>query len=266
MKDLAERIAEWIAEFVARSGMEGAVVGLSGGVDSAVVAALLEQALGDSALGIIMPCESDPRDAEDARLVAEALGLKTATVDLGPAFAALAGALPEAGDMARANLKPRLRMAALYHFANRLSYLVAGTGNRTEIMLGYFTKFGDGACDFLPLGGLLKGEVRELARKLGLPGVIIDKPPSAGLFADQTDEGELGMSYDEMDRAIEAMDREAVPPGAGDADARDGALPQGGDSGVSNQRLSVPPIVMDRVREFVNKTGHKRSLPPRFEP
>ena len=206
MTEIVEALSEWIKAEVERAGMKGAVLGLSGGLDSAVVGSLCVRALGEAALGVIMPCESDPEDVEHARLAAEATGLRTELVPLDAALAALEGALSESTPNARANLKPRLRMTVLYHYANRLSYLVAGTGNRSEIMAGYFTKFGDGAADFLPLGGLYKTEVRELARELGVPKEITTKPPSAGLRKGQTDEGELGMSYEELDRALAAID------------------------------------------------------------
>jgi NAD+ synthase len=128
-------------------------------------------------------------------------------VDLGPVFDRLMASLPRGSDMAVANLKPRLRMATLYYFANSRNYLVAGTGNKSELTAGYFTKYGDGGADLLPLGDLLKSQVRELARELGVPEVIITKPPSAGLWAGQTDEEEMGITYDELDRTIAAIEK-----------------------------------------------------------
>jgi len=127
---------------------------------------------------------------------------------LDPVFDAVKKALPSAGfdaeteKLAQANLKPRLRMLTLYYLANRLGYLVVGSGNRSELEVGYFTKYGDGGVDILPLGNLLKSEVWELARYLGIPEEIISKPPSAGLWPGQTDEGELGISYEELDRYL----------------------------------------------------------------
>ena len=111
--------------------------------------------------------------------------------------------------LATANLKPRLRMTTLYAFANELDYRVLGTGNRSELAVGYFTKYGDGGADFLPLGDLVKGEVRDLARYLGVPERIITKPPSAGLWADQTDEAEMGLTYEELDAYL--LTSEASP-------------------------------------------------------
>jgi len=206
--ELAEHLTDWIrAEVTAGDGC-GAVFGLSGGLDSAVVAALAKQAFPHHSLGVVMPCHSDPRDAEDGALVAHHFGVPSATVDLGPVYdlllEELAGSssdLPESR-LATANLKPRLRMTTLYAFANQLGYRVLGTGNRSELAVGYFTKYGDGGVDLLPLGGLVKSEVRDLARSLGVPARIIAKPPSAGLWADQTDEAEMGLTYEELDAYV----------------------------------------------------------------
>ena len=205
--ELAHYISEWIRERVEEAGAEGIVLGLSGGVDSALTAALAKKALGDRVLGLLMPCHSDPTDLEHARLVADRFDIETEYVDLGPAFDSLMASLPRGSDLAVANLKPRLRMATLYYFANSRNYLVAGTGNKSEITVGYFTKYGDGGADILPLGDLLKSQVRELARELGVPEEIIAEPPSAGLWPGQTDEGEMGITYDELDRTISALEK-----------------------------------------------------------
>ena len=202
---LADHLTAWIHDQVAASGGAGAVFGLSGGIDSAVVAALAKRAFPHHTLGVIMPCHSDPRDAEDAALVAHHFGVPSSTVDLAGVhdtlLAQLASCCSDMGmsRMTDANIKPRLRMTTLYAFANQLGYRVLGTGNRAELTIGYFTKYGDGGCDLLPLGSLVKGEVRELARELGVPAAVIEKPPSAGLWADQTDEGEMGLTYEELD-------------------------------------------------------------------
>jgi NAD+ synthase len=205
--DLANYISAWIKEKVREAGAEGIVLGLSGGVDSALTAALAKKALGDKVLGLLMPCHSDPTDLEHGKLVAERFGLETTYVDLGPVFDRLRASLPRGDDMAVANLKPRLRMTTLYYFANSRNYLVAGTGNKSELTIGYSTKYGDGGVDILPLGDLLKSQVRELARELGVPQEIIAKPPSAGLWPGQTDEGEMGITYDELDRTISAIEK-----------------------------------------------------------
>jgi NAD+ synthase len=227
---VAAFLVEWLAEQVRAGKAEGAVFGLSGGIDSAVVGALSKRAFPERCQGLMMPCHSDPRDKADALAVAKAFGIHVQTVDLGPVYDAHLTALEQAraaalaeltgeeeaefegrrASLAAANLKPRLRMATLYFFANSLNCLVIGTGNRSELTVGYFTKYGDGGVDLLPLGGLVKTQVRELADYLGVPRRVIDKPPSAGLWQGQTDEGEMGTSYSELDRYI----MEGVAPGA----------------------------------------------------
>ncbi|MEA4882399.1 MAG: NAD(+) synthase [Clostridia bacterium] len=231
---VADTLVGWLREQVSAARCRGMVFGLSGGLDSAVVAGLGMRAIPDECLGVIMPCHSDPGDVQDAQLVASAFGLPVITYELGPAydlhFANLSKLLsgyaheegkpvdvaskdtsavplgptfdPSRARMAKANLKPRLRMTALYYFANMLNYLVVGTSNKSELTVGYFTKHGDGGSDLLPIGGMVKMHVRELAAYLGVPQPIIDKPPTAGLWSGQTDEGEMGMTYAELDRYI----------------------------------------------------------------
>lgn len=236
---LADEITSWIASRVAAAGSKGAVVGLSGGIDSSVVGALCKRALGDSVLGTILPCQSQPIDEEYARLAADAFGIGTLKVDLTPVFETLIAQMPETSRLASANVKSRLRMATNYYLANLRGYLVVGTGNRTELFIGYFTKFGDGGADILPIGGLLKRDVRALARDLGVPNPIVDRAPTAGLWPGQTDEGEIGMSYDELDEIVAALGR--------------------GDAG--DQR----PEAVERVRRLNAASAHKRAPMPVFE-
>jgi NAD+ synthase len=177
-------------------------------MDSSVVAVLCKSALPHNTLGVLLPCYSSKTDLDHAQLVATRFDIPTTTVILDPIFDALKKALPSEGfaaetqKLAEANLKPRLRMLTLYYFANRLGYLVVGTGNRSELAVGYFTKYGDGGVDILPLGGLFKSQVRELATYLGIPEEIIRKAPSAGLWAGQTDEEELGITYEQLDHYL----------------------------------------------------------------
>jgi len=201
---LATGIEKWLNDMISDSGRRGCVVGLSGGIDSAVVAAILKNVCGDqNMLGVLMPCHSNPSDAEDAALVAKALDIPTMTVDISSVYDEFVSVVgdrsPDSSRMALANIKPRLRMSVLYFIAQKEGFLVCGTGNRAELTIGYFTKFGDSGADLLPLGDLLKGEVRSLASWYGVPQPIIDKPPSAGLWPGQTDEQEIGLSYDEID-------------------------------------------------------------------
>ena len=242
----AERIVRWLQERVAATGARGFVFGLSGGIDSAVVARLCQMAAPQRVLGVLLPCYSHPQDEADARLVASTSGLPLARVDLGPPFDALTESLQTAvkglptqvnvvdikQQLPEANLKPRLRMASLYFIANSLNYLVAGTGNRCEIALGYYTKYGDGGVDLLPIGGLLKSEVRQLAREIGVPARVIDKPPTAGLWVGQTDEDEMGFTYDVLEQY----------------------LTEGADA--------VPPAIAARIATLAAASEHKRALPP----
>ncbi len=213
-------------------------MGLSGGVDSSVTAVLCKRAT--DLLGLIMPIHSDPMDEEYASLLASKFDIPVRRIDLGPVYDAFRKVLPDPAGLPAANLKPRLRMATLYYFANKENRLVVGTGNKSEIMMGYFTKYGDGGVDILPLGGLLKGEVRRLARELGVPERIIAKPPSAGLWAGQTDEGELGITYDELDKFLRAL--------------------ESGDTG------DFDPKLVERLKGHMADTRHKRVSIPVFEP
>lgn len=200
---LIQRLQDWIRERVQEAGCEGVVLGLSGGIDSSVCAALCQGALSREVLGLILPCHSHPSDAAHAQQVATLLGLEYRILDLGPVYDHFLSILQgEEGKMAAANLKPRLRMTTLYYYANQWNYLVVGTDNRSELFLGYFTKYGDGGVDITPLGSLVKGEVYELARYLKIPEEIIQKPPSAGLWAGQEDETEMGLTYEEVDSYI----------------------------------------------------------------
>ncbi|MGE5484878.1 MAG: NAD(+) synthase [Ignavibacteriales bacterium] len=207
MDRLAGFLSDWISAKVREAGAAGAVVGVSGGIDSAVVLALCRRALGDNVLGLILPCHSLAEDIDHAELVLRHFRARGKTIRLDRVYDDLVAAGGEAavpGDsraagLARANVKPRLRMTALYYHANMLNYLVAGTGNRSEIAVGYFTKYGDGGVDILPIGGLVKEQVRALAAHLGVPRVVIDKPPTAGLWPGQTDEGEMGITYRDID-------------------------------------------------------------------
>jgi NAD+ synthase len=231
------------------AGASGLVVGLSGGVDSAVVARLSQLAMPGAVVGAIMPCHSDPRDEEDARVVAGHFALPTTRIDLTASYDAVVAALqpamsnpdylratppldPLRGRVPLGNIKPRLRMTTLYFLANTLNYLVAGTGNRSELAIGYFTKWGDGGVDLLPLGRLVKRQVRAMAEELGVPKAIIERPPSAGLWLGQRDEEEMGFTYAELERYL-------------------GDGPQ-----------SVAPALAMKIERLVRSSDHKRELPP----
>lgn len=236
--ELARLLVDWLREKGEEAGAAGVVFGLSGGLDSAVVGALCRRAYPDTSLALILPCHSNPRDLQDAELVAQTFQLKKKVIPLDPVYDCLLANLdPPPGEaqtgfcrMALANLKPRLRMLVLYYYANLNNYLVVGTGNRSELAVGYFTKYGDGGVDLLPLGNLVKSQVRALASYLGVPERIILKPPSAGLWENQTDEGEMGISYALLDRYL--LEGEA------------------------------PPEVKEKIEEMKRRSEHKRRLPP----
>lgn len=201
---MKNKIVSWIKGQVRSSGAKGIVLGLSGGIDSAVVAALCKEAVGKAKLLVLfMPCNSNPQDLKDAKLVAAKLRLKSRLVDLSSVYNNFLKVLPSAGGLALGNLKPRLRMCTLYYFANKLNYLVCGTGNKSELLVGYFTKYGDGGVDILPIADLFKRQVRRLAQELKIPQGIIAKPPTAGLWQGQTDEGEMGITYNELDDILD---------------------------------------------------------------
>jgi|SRR3989344_579909 len=234
MKSVVKTIIRFIKKQT--EGSDGVVVGLSGGIDSSVVAALCVRALGKNhVIGVSLPEKGVTlrRDVEDARQLAEQLGIRFQICPITP----LVDALPlvytnfQEHQTALANAKARARMMILYGFANFNSYRVVGTGNKSELSIGYFTKYGDGGVDFLPIGNLYKFQVVELAAYLGIPGAIVVKKPTAGLWRGQTDEDELGVTYDELDKIL-----------------------QGKTKGIATDKIA-------RIRELVENSEHKRAMP-----
>jgi NAD+ synthase len=255
---LADEIAGWLRFQMDQIGASRLVLGLSGGIDSAVVCALCTMAAGPTrVIAAIMPIHSRPDDVRDAELVATAFEVLPRVIDLVPAHDALIAAMPDDSasgledadvdpdrqsvrrQLALANVKPRLRMTSLYYLANRYNGLVVGTGNKTELAIGYFTKYGDGGVDILPLGDLDKTAVRGLARALGVPEPVINKAPSAGLWEGQTDETEIGVTYDDLDRILASF-----------ADER--------------RREPTAPETMERISSLVAESEHKRRPIPMF--
>ena len=198
----------WIRQEVKDANLKGCIIGLSGGIDSAVAAALVKKAVGNNSLALIMPVKSNPKDKQDALLVAKKIGIKTHTVELDKAYLELnknvvsskiVNTKSDSYKLAMANSKARLRMTTLYQFGQSLGYLVIGTDNAAEWYTGYFTKYGDGGVDLVPLINLTKGEVFEAAKILGVPQAIIDRKPTAGLMTNVYDEDELKVTYKEID-------------------------------------------------------------------
>lgn len=231
---IIEELVFWLQEKVKDAKAEGLVFGLSGGIDSAVIAGIAKRAFPNNSLGIIMPCHSDLIDEEHGILVAEALDLETIKVDLSDSFDILYKSMgvENKSKLAMSNLKPRLRMTTLYYHGQNNNYLVLGSSNKSEYTVGYFTKHGDSGVDLLPLTSFVKSEIRELARQLETPEIVIEKPPTAGLWANQTDEEEMGFGYDVLDNYIKT--------GKG------------------------PEEIISRIDRMNKNSEHKRSYPPMF--
>jgi len=202
-EEFEKRVA-FIREALAEAGADGIIYGNSGGKDSALVGILCKAAC-ENTEGIIMPCKSKRNfgsDMDDAIAVAKQFNIKTRVIDLTPQRELMAqtiNKIAEPSDVALSNIAPRLRMMTLYAVAASENRMVAGTGNRSEFYMGYFTKWGDGACDFNPISDLTATEIFEFLRDLNAPASIIEKAPSAGLFEGQTDEAEMGVTYQAID-------------------------------------------------------------------
>jgi len=242
---LTRHIEKWIKEYIENANAKGVVVSLSGGVDSATTAALCVNAIGkENVCTLNLPCESLSQDFEHAKLVADCLDIEFEKIDLTPIFEEFMKTITpiiQTNNMAIANIKPRLRMLTAYFIAqSKGNYLVAGTGNRTELAIGYFTKYGDGAVDFEPIGALYKCEVREVAEVLNIPEVIINKAPSAGLWEGQTDEGEIGLTYDVLDEIIYRLDYDLELDDLNEND-------------------------IEKVKKMMGSIGHKLKMPPYFK-
>ena len=209
-----DSLTDFIRTIVKNAHYTKVVLGLSGGVDSSLSAFLAARALDpENVLALRLPYKtSSPESLEHANLVIEQLGLPTLTIDISDAVDAVLAQFPEADSVRRGNVMARIRMINIYDQSAAFPGLVVGTGNKTESLLGYSTIHGDGAFDFNPLADLYKAQVRQLAFELGVPKIIIDKAPSADLWAGQTDEGELGFTYDEMDRLLFNLVEERFSP------------------------------------------------------
>jgi len=226
MKQHIENITAWLKERKEEAHADGLLVGVSGGLDSAVVANLIKKAFPDNSLGVMMPLKSNPDDVADAKRTIEACGIKSFEIDLEEPHKALIGTIKneiseenewneDNARLADANLRARLRMSTLYTIATNYNYLVVGTDNAAEWYTGYFTKYGDGGVDLLPLVEFTKGEVRDMARELNVPASVVEKKPSADLWVGQTDEDEMGTTYDTIDTyvkggSIPAKDKEII--------------------------------------------------------
>ena len=207
---VADALAKWIGEQAKQAQVAGLIVGVSGGVDSAVAAGLCARVLPERTYGAILPCESAQEEIDRAEIVVKAFGLGRIYHPLEEACPSIASGLPGSSRLAQANLKARVRMATLYLYANQYNLLVVGTGNKSEDDIGYMTKYGDSGVDICPLSDLYKSEVYQLAAHLGVPQQVMDAAPSAGLWPGQTDEEEIGIPYGKIEWILRKLDGEDV--------------------------------------------------------
>lgn len=256
--ELADQISAWLKERIDEAGADRFVLGLSGGIDSAVVSGLCARAVGaERVLAVIMPSSSISQDAIEAHKVANAFGIKPLTIDLTAVAESLFAAMPSERDLygqvlneeipegsearlqlARANVRPRTRMITNYYLSNLARGIVVGTGNKTEYMIGYSTKYGDAGVDLAPLLDLYKFEVRAVARAIGVPDSVITRPPSAGLWEGQTDEDEIGITYNDLDITLQALE--------------------------SGDTAGIDPELVAAVSQKVARSAHKRAGIPAF--
>ncbi|MFH1292275.1 MAG: NAD+ synthase [bacterium] len=237
IKQIKEKIIEFIKE---HAGNKPVVLGLSGGLDSSVVACLCVQALARDRLhGLVLPSQTNShQEMECVKELIEFLDVQNQIIGIDEIIHSFKKASQMYKDKnSLGNLKARVRMSLLYGKANELNGLVVGTGNKTELICGYFTKYGDGGVDLLPIGDLYKFQVRELAEHLGVPKKIIDQPPTAGLWAGQTDESELGISYENLDKILQAIENRQNLAG-----------------------FDQPEVNL--VQKYFKQTEHKRKIPP----
>ncbi|MFZ3576419.1 NAD(+) synthase [Virgibacillus sp. DJP39] len=226
MEETIEKIVQWLRDQVEEANVKGLLVGVSGGLDSAVVANLIKRAVPDHSLGVIMPLNSNPDSEKHAEMVIKKCNIDKITIDLTEThnvmYSQIQNKLKQKGEweedkdqLSNANLRARLRMSTAYSLATNYNYLVVGTDNASEWYTGYFTKHGDGGVDILPIIQFTKKEVREMAKILGVPDEVIKKQPSADLWEGQTDETEMGTSYEKIDaflkgEEIPERDREII--------------------------------------------------------
>ncbi|MHA1124418.1 MAG: NAD+ synthase [Candidatus Heimdallarchaeota archaeon] len=251
-EDICSKVEQFIQDYISQSKTKGVVVGISGGIDSAVATALTVRAIGkEKVMGFILPsAKLDQSYEDDARKLVKQLGIKVKKISIADLVEAFTKNLDDKiaqNRLAVGNAMARFRMVLLYGYANHKNYLVLGTSNKTEIMVGYFTKYGDGGADFEPFGGLYKTHIRLLAKYLDIPEEIITKPPSAGLWKGQTDEGELGITFELLDKILLGLLE------------RDYTKEQ------IMEKLEIDSATVEKVQKMITKTEHKRNMPPVLE-
>jgi NAD+ synthase len=265
-KIVKQEIIDFIKDLHDKTGTDGFVVGLSGGIDSTVVAYLLKEAVGkDKIYSYHLNSSTTPKeDIEHARLVAKLLDISYREIAIDSITEEFLNITSSSLDndskmskidsndvkdisqikAAEGNVKARIRMVILYYFANLKNCLVAGTGNKSELLIGYFTKYGDGACDFETIGDIYKTQLRILAKDWNIPNEIIEKPPRAGLWLDQTDENEIGLTYDILDELLYLIVDEKL--------SNDGIL----------MKMNISSSEIDSVRKKIANNKHKLQFPP----
>lgn len=247
-EEVKTKITRFIKDYVEKAKAKGIVLGLSGGIDSSTAAALSAIALGGhKVLGLMLPEKEtySPTDIEHAKLVAEKFGIKTEIIDITPTLEALQKSIPifdPEDKLCKGNLKARTRMLYLYYYANKLNLIVCGSSDKSEVMIGYFTKWGDVAADISPLMDLYKTQVRKLAGHIGIPEEIIEKPPSPMLWPGQTAEEEIGLKYEVLDLILYGLEHfmkvEQIA-----------------------EQLSLPKDTVEKVRRRWKAMEHKRRMP-----
>lgn len=247
-KETEKKVLAFIGESVEKAGAKGCVIGLSGGLDSAVVSALCIKLYPETTLGLMMPAVEQDNELDSIRLAkthARQWKIPTKKVNLTYAMLNLRMALMAVGEendkIYVANLPARLRMASLYYHANKMNALVVGTGNKSECLVGYYTKYGDGGCDILPIADIYKSELFGFAEYLGIDKEIIKRKPSADLWPGQTDEGEIGLSYSKLDAILKSVtgEKEDLPSG-----------------------VEITQEERKKVQAMIKRSEHKRNMPP----
>ena len=238
-------IATELKSYFAKNDIKKGIVGLSGGVDSSLVAFLVARALGnDHVIGLILPYKTNnPEDAKDAEDVARTLDITYKKIDITPIVDKIKDVLNISDKIPLGNVAARVRMITLYNEAWHHGGIVLGTGNKTELLVGYFTKHGDGGVDILPIGDLYKTQVWKVAKAIGVPSKIVEKPPTAGLWAGQTDENELGVDYRTLDKILV------------------GLLELKMSSKEIATELEVDVKLIEDIKKKIAKSEHKRKLP-----
>ena len=246
---MQNKIIDFIGNEIDKAGAKGVVIGISGGIDSALTAALATKALGkDKILGIHMSefGLTHSTDSGEAKALVDWLGIDFLTINISEIISSFISAVPgseSADKLTKGNLKARIRMSLLYFHANHMNRLVLGTSNKTEIILGYYTKYGDGGVDLEPIARLYKTEVWELSRRLGIPEFIIAKKPSAGLWPGQTDEDELGISYIKLDDVLMMLEQNKAPE-------------------IIMSTVGVSIEQLNYLMRRIERSEHKRKIPP----